>query len=236
MLNSLRNLSAFVTGGGSGLGLAVCRHLAALGARVVTIDLKPSEEFQSDNVIALKGDIRREEDIQEALKQIQNREDGENHLDVLVNCADLVKINIYGTFNVIRLSIPLLAKSPKKFDGTKSVIINTSSILAWEGHEGQCGYSATQGAINSMTLPLARDLAHEGIRVNTIAAGFFETPLLMRSNATELLDFIKCATPCPSRLGKPEEFVQLVQAIIENPMLNGEIIRLDGAVRWPERG
>lgn len=120
--------------------------------------------------------------------------------------------------------------------GTKSVIINTSSILAWEGHEGQCGYSATQGAINSMTLPLARDLAHEGIRVNTIAAGFFETPLLMRSNATELLDFIKCATPCPSRLGKPEEFVQLVQAIIENPMLNGEIIRLDGAVRWPERG
>lgn len=144
MLNSLRNLSAFVTGGGSGLGLAVCRHLAALGARVVTIDLKPSEEFQSDNVIALKGDIRREEDIQEALKQIQNREDGENHLDVLVNCAgvanafkiynfitkkpqrledflDLVKINIYGTFNVIRLSIPLLAKSPKKFDGNSII-------------------------------------------------------------------------------------------------------------------
>lgn len=108
--------------------------------------------------------------------------------------------------------------------------------MAFEGHEGQTGYAATQGAINSMTLPLARELAEQGIRVNTIAPGFFETPLVMRSNAPELLEFIECATPCPSRLGKPEEFAKLVQSIIENKMINGEIIRLDGAVRWPERG
>lgn len=120
--------------------------------------------------------------------------------------------------------------------GTRSCIINTSSILAWEGHEGQTGFAATQMAINSMTLPMARDLSREGIRVNTIATGFFDTPLVSRSNAAELFEFINCATPCPSRLGNPEEFAQLVQTIIENPMINAEIIRIDGAARWPERG
>ncbi|OTF82791.1 3-hydroxyacyl-CoA dehydrogenase-like protein [Euroglyphus maynei] len=258
LLNTIKGASAFVTGGGSGLGLAVCRHLARLGARVVTIDLKPSEE-KIDNVQGIKGDIRKEADIMEALKLCQDSNDGQQRLNILVNCAgvanafklynfnsqkpqrlqdflDLVEINIYGTFNVIRLSIPLLANNPLNANGTKSVIINTSSILAWEGHEGQTGYSATQGALNSMTLPLSRDLAKEGIRVNTIAAGFFETPLVMRSNAPELFEFIQCSTPCPSRLGKPEEFSKLVETIIENPMLNGEIIRLDGACRWPERG
>lgn len=166
---------------------------------------------------------------------------------------DLVEINIHGTFKVICQSLPLLvnkstnANGKSIFDiftnfkfnfhlGNNSLIINTSSILAFEGHEGQTGYAATQGAINSMTLPLARELAEQGIRVNTIAPGFFETPLVMRSNAPELFEFIECATPCPSRLGKPEEFAHLVQSIIENPMINGEIIRLDGAARWPERG
>lgn len=115
-------------------------------------------------------------------------------------------------------------------------MVNTSSILAYDGHEGQVGYAATQMAINSMTLPLARDLAPQGIRVNTIAPGFFDTPLVNRGNAPELLEFISCATPCPSRLGQPDEFAHLVQSVIENNMLNGEIIRIDGAARWPERG
>lgn len=122
------------------------------------------------------------------------------------------------------------------FADETSSIINTSSILAFEGHEGQTGFSATQMAINSMTLPLARDLSKQGIRVNTIATGFFETPLVTRSNAPELYEFINCATPCPSRLGKPEEFATLVQSIIENNMINGEVVRIDGAIRWPERG
>lgn len=138
---------------------------------------------------------------------------------VCLFCAHLVQVQL------IRLLL-----------GTTSVIINTSSILAYEGHEGQTGFSATQMAINSMTLPLARDLSKQGIRVNTIATGFFETPLVTRSNAPELYEFINCATPCPSRLGQPEEFASLVQSVIENNMLNGEIIRLDGALRWPERG
>lgn len=104
-----------------------------------------------------------------------------------------------------------------------------------EGHEGQVGFSASQMAINSMTLPLARDLSKQGIRVNTIATGFIETPLITRTNAQELYDYIIASTPLPSRLGQPDEFALLVQSIIENNMLNGEIIRLDGAARWPER-
>lgn len=119
---------------------------------------------------------------------------------------------------------------------TRGAIVNTSSILAYEGHEGQTGFAVTQGAINSMTLPLSRDLSHQAIRVNTIAVGFFDTPLVSRAKAPELLQFIECATPCPSRLGNPDEFAQLAISVYENNYINGEVIRLDGAVRWPERG
>ena len=116
------------------------------------------------------------------------------------------------------------------------MIVNTSSTLATDGHEGQVGYAASCMAINSMTLPLARDLAIEGIRVNTIAVGFFATPLVLRSDSPELLEFIEMTTPCPSRLGDPEEFGQLVETLLVNQMINGEVIRIDGANRWPERG
>ena len=116
------------------------------------------------------------------------------------------------------------------------MIINTSSSFAMEGHEGQTGYCASQMAINAMTLPLARDLSSVGIRVVTAAVGFFATPLVMRCDSPELLEFIKLTTPCPSRLGEPDEFALLVEQIMENQMINGEVIRLDGANRWPERG
>ena len=120
--------------------------------------------------------------------------------------------------------------------GTRGSIVNASSILATDGHEGHCGYSASQMAIHSMTLPLARDLAEVGIRVNTIALGFFSTPLVLRCDSPELMDFIRMTTPCPSRLGTGEEFSSLVSTLIENQMINGEVIRIDGANRWPERG
>ena len=204
------------------------------------------------------GDIRKEEDIQNALSQCVDNE-GKPKLDAVINVAgvanafkiynfqtqkpqrladfqDLLDINVCGTFNVIRLAADLIAKNELNQAGTRGCIVNTSSILAWEGHEGQVGYSASQMAINAMTLPISRDLSQQGIRVNTIAPGFFDTPLVNRGKVPELFEFINCATPCPSRLGFPEEFAALVQSVIENNMLNGEIIRLDGAARWPERG
>ena len=122
------------------------------------------------------------------------------------------------------------------FSGTRGVLVNTSSILATDGHEGQVGYSASQMAINSMTLPLARDLSQAAIRVNTVAVGFFATPLVLRCDSPELMEFLRMTTPCPSRLGEPSEFASLVQTLIENEMINGEVIRIDGANRWPERG
>lgn len=255
----IKGLVTLVTGGGSGLGLATWKRLALLGARVVTLDLTPpKDEPTFKNVIHLKGDIRNDGDIKNAIECCKS-EDNQHKLDVVVNCAgvanaftiynfkekkaqrlsdfqDLVDINIGGTFNVIRLSVESLIKNELNAGGCRGVIINTSSILANEGHEGQVGYAATQGAINSMTLPIARDLAEKGIRCNTIACGFFKTPLVTRADSSVLIDFITYATPCPSRLGDPDEFAALVQSIIENQMINGEIIRIDGAIRWPERG
>ncbi|CAG2183705.1 unnamed protein product, partial [Oppiella nova] len=147
-----------------------------------------------------------------------------------------LEINVYALFDVIRLSAPIIAQNALRPDGTRGLVVNTTSILATDGHEGQTGFAATQAAIASMTLPLARDLSSEAIRVNSIAVGFFATPLVLRSDSPELLDFIRMTTPCPSRLGDPEEFAALVDALIANPMINGETIRIDGANRWPERG
>lgn len=183
---------------------------------------------------------------------------GGQRLDTLVNCAgvasafkiynfeskrpqriedfiDLFEINVFGTFNTIRLSVELMAKNSLNSSGSRGLIVNTSSILATDGHEGQVGYSASQMAINSMTLPLARDLAEQSIRVNTIGTGFFATPLVQRCDSPELMDFLRICTPCPSRLGEPEEFAHLVEKLIENPMINGEVIRIDGAMRFPLR-
>ncbi|KAJ8944132.1 hypothetical protein NQ318_013316 [Aromia moschata] len=139
-------------------------------------------------------------------------------------------VNTVGTFNVIRLSVGLIGENEPDANGERGVVINTASIAAFEGQMGQAGYSASKGGIVGMTLPIARDLSSQGIRVVTIAPGLFKTPLF-EALPEKVVAFLEKSVPFPSRLGKPSEFAQLVQSIIENPMLNGETIRLDGAVR-----
>jgi len=144
----------------------------------------------------------------------------------------VIKVNLVGTFNMIRLSVGLMGKNPPGVDGIRGVIINTASIAAFEGQIGQAAYAASKGGICSMTLPIARDLSTHGIRVNTIAPGLYDTPLL--SNLPDKVrQFLADLVPFPSRLGNPDEYAHLAQFIIENPMVNGEIIRLDGALRMP---
>lgn len=252
-LGSVRGLVALVTGGGSGLGLNVSKWLVQRGARVVSIDLKPPSEPIQD-VTALKGDIRKTEDIEKAIDECSKL----GKLDAVVNCAavhcafhiyqpntglpmklndfkTVFDINVIGLFDVNRLATRLIAKNQPNDSGCRGVIINTSSILATDGHEGQSAIGAAFMAINSMTLPMARDLSSLGIRCNTIDVGFFDTPLISKNESVELKEFIVDSVPCPRRLGKAEEFSRLVQDLIENQMINGEIIRLDGACRWPAR-
>uniref|UniRef100_A0A2H1WAF9 SFRICE_005252 n=1 Tax=Spodoptera frugiperda TaxID=7108 RepID=A0A2H1WAF9_SPOFR len=140
-------------------------------------------------------------------------------------------VNTVGTFNTIRLAAGLIGKNKPDENGQRGVIVNTASTIAYEGDIGQAGYAASSAAVVGMTLPIARDLASQGIRVVTIAPGLFDTPLLSYL-PEKMIEFLKRMTPFPSRLGKPEEFAQLVTSIVENPMLNGEVIRLDGAQRW----
>ncbi|XP_054165946.1 3-hydroxyacyl-CoA dehydrogenase type-2-like [Oppia nitens] len=244
-------LSCLVTGGHSGLGRAVCQRFARAGHRVVSLDLM-TEDKTEDNVQHIRGDVRNEADVQKAISRLPK-------IDCLVSCSGvanafkifnfeskrpqrledfktLLEINVFGTFNVLRLVAHKMAQNQTDPNGQRGSIILTSSILATDAHEGQTGTAASSAALNSMTLPLARDLKDVGIRVNTIAVGFFATPLVERSESQELLSFIRLATPCPSRLGDPEEFAHLAERLIRNPMINGSIIRLDGACRWPERG
>lgn len=148
----------------------------------------------------------------------------------LEDFANLLKVNVSGTFNVIRLCLPLIYKNTPNADGQRGVIINTASIAAFDGQMGQVAYSASKGAIVGMTLPLARDLAKPGIRVVTIAPGLFDTPML-GSLPEKVRSYLTKTVPFPKRLGKPDEYGQLAQHIIENSLLNGEVIRLDGALR-----
>ena len=142
----------------------------------------------------------------------------------------MIRINLIGTFNVIRLAATMMANNDANADGERGIIINTASVAAYEGQIGQAAYSASKGGIVGMTLPIARDLARNGIRVCTIAPGIFDTPLL-GSLPEQIRESLGKQAPFPSRLGQPGEFAQLAQQIVENPMLNGEIIRLDGALR-----
>lgn len=144
--------------------------------------------------------------------------------------ANVVRVNTIGTFNVIRLSVGLMGINTPNPDGQRGVIINTASVAAYDGQMGQAAYSASKGAIVGMTLPLARDLSSQGIRVCTIAPGLFDTPLL-QSLPEKVRTFLAKSVPFPQRLGHPDEYAQLAQAIVENPLLNGETIRLDGALR-----
>jgi NAD(P)-dependent dehydrogenase (short-subunit alcohol dehydrogenase family) len=242
-----------VTGGGSGLGAAVARRLVAEGARVVVADVNEvagaaiaAELGQAAKFV--RTDVTDEAD---GARAISTAMDQFGHLHGLVNCAGIapgekvlgregphalasftraIGINLIGTFNMIRLAAEAIAKQEPDAGGGRGVIINTASIAAYDGQIGQAAYAASKGGVVSMTLPIARELARHGIRVVTIAPGIFETPM-MAGLPQDVQDSLGASVPFPSRLGRPQEFAALAQHIIENDMLNGEVIRLDGALR-----
>ena len=250
---------ALVTGGGSGLGGATARRLVADGATVVIIDLEGStapalvDELNAEragSAVFVAADVRDEEQVQAAVDRAT--ELGE--LRIAVNCAGVatpgrvigrggplgldtfktvIDINLVGSFNVLRLAAAaMLGNEP--VEGDRGVIVNTASIAAFDGQIGQAAYAASKGGIVGLTLSAARDLADKAIRVMTIAPGTFETPMLA-GLPSEVKEALEKQVPHPSRLGRPEEYANLVRHIVDNPMLNGEVIRLDGALRMPPR-
>jgi len=247
----IKNSVFLVTGGASGLGEATARMAAENGGKVVIADLQADLGEKLAKEIGgrfAKCDVTSEGDGK-AVVALAVKEFGGVH--VLVNCAGIaiaertlgkeaphdlarfarvVSINLIGTFNMIRLAADAMAKAGPNAAGERGVIINTASVAAYDGQIGQAAYSASKGGIVGMTLPIARDLSRNGIRVCTIAPGLFETPM-MKGLPKEAQESLGKQVPFPSRLGRPAEYAQLARAIIENEMLNGETIRLDGAIR-----
>ena len=242
-----------VTGGGSGLGAATARMLAGAGARVVLADVADAGPLAAELGGAyLRTDVTSEADGQAAVDLALSRFGA---LHGLVNCAGVVigekvmgrdaphrldsfarviGINLIGTFNMIRLAAAAIRLSEAGPDGERGVIVNTASIAAYDGQVGQAAYAASKGGVVGMTLPIARELARNGIRVMTVAPGLFGTPMMMGLPA-DVQDSLGHSVPFPPRLGRPDEFAQLVRHILENTMLNGEVIRLDGAIRLAPR-
>ncbi|MDQ2749785.1 MAG: 3-hydroxyacyl-CoA dehydrogenase [Actinomycetota bacterium] len=246
---------AVVTGGASGLGLATAGRLGKAGARVVLVDLPSSPGAAAADDLGTQAtfapaDVTSETDVAAALDSAAAL----GPVRIVVNCAGVgtagrvigrhgvlpldqfarvVQINLIGTFNVLRLGAErILATEP--IDGERGVIVNTASAAAFDGQIGQAAYSASKGGVVAMTLPIARDLADKLIRVMAIAPGLFQTPMLA-GLPQEAQDSLGAQVPHPSRLGHPDEYAALVEHIIINPMLNGEVIRLDGAIRMAPR-
>ena len=243
--------AALVSGGASGLGLATVERLADLGARVVVLDLPRSQGADvaarlGDRVTFVAGDVTSEDSVAEAVASAS----AAGTVRVAVTCAGLglgartvsrsgphdladfrriIDVNLIGTFNVIRLAANQIATA-ELVDGERGVIVSTASVAAFDGQIGQAAYSASKGGIVGLTLPVARDLASLAIRMVTIAPGLFDTPLLA-SLPEEAQVALGQMVPHPSRLGRPAEYAALVASIVDNPMLNGETIRLDGAIR-----
>ncbi len=251
----ISNHVALVTGGASGLGRATVEQFVTAGARVVIVDLpgSPGEEVAKelgDSTRFAPADVRDADAVSAALDVAAELGD----LRVAVNCAGtgdaiktvgkqgaypidkfqrIIEINLIGTFNVVRLAAERMSALEPEGE-ERGVIVNTASVAAFDGQIGQAAYSASKAGVVGMTLPIARDLASIGIRVVTIAPGLFHTPLLA-SLPQEALDSLGSQVPHPSRLGDPTEFAMLAAHIVENPMLNGETIRLDGAIRMAPR-
>jgi len=243
-----------VTGGASGLGEGSARMLAREGAKLVIADLQAdkgealaAELGGAGQAHFVRCDVSQEADGQAAVAQALAL----GKLCGLVNCAGIapaiktvgkdgahplasfskvIGVNLIGTFNMIRLAAEAMCKNAPEPTGERGVIINTASVAAYDGQIGQAAYAASKGGVVGMTLPIARDLARNGIRVMTIAPGIFGTPMLF-SMPQEVQDALAASVPFPSRLGRPEDYAKLVQQIITNDMLNGEVIRLDGAIR-----
>ena len=249
----LRGSAFIVTGGASGLGAATARMAVEGGARVVIADLNDDAGRALVNDLGDAARFARTDVTDEASAQasVQSALDAFRAVHVLVNCAGIVhgervvakegphalesfvravNINLVGTFNVIRLAAQAMAKNAPNDGGERGVIVNTASVAAFDGQIGQAAYSASKAGVVGMTLPIARELARSGIRVMTIAPGLFETPM-MASLAPEVQEALGRMVPFPPRLGRPAEFASLVREIVVNPMLNGEVIRLDGAIR-----
>ncbi|CAO3359461.1 3-hydroxyacyl-CoA dehydrogenase [Azospirillum palustre] len=246
-----------VTGGGSGLGAAVARELVADGAKVIVADINRAagEAIAAEVGNSLRfalTDVTSETDGKAA---VQLALDSFGHLHGLVNCAGVapgekvigregphrlesfaraIGINLVGTFNMLRLAADAIVKEEPGPDGERGVIINTASIAAYDGQIGQAAYAASKGGVAALTLPVARELARFGVRVVTIAPGIFETPM-MAGMPQDVQETLGKSVPFPSRLGRPPEYAALVRHIFENPMLNGEVIRLDGALRMAPR-
>lgn len=240
---------AIVTGGSSGLGLATTRALTAAGAQVVILDLAaPAEPVQGATFVT--ADVTSEADVAAAVAVAT----GLGTLRILVNCAGIapanrvvgrdgpvalelferaIRINLIGTFNVLRL-VAAAMQLNEPVDGERGVIVNTASVAAFDGQIGQAAYSASKGAVAAMTLPIAREFAASLIRVMTIAPGIFETPMMAAMSEETKLS-LGSQVPHPARLGRPLEYAALVRHIVENPYLNGETIRLDGAIRMMPR-
>ncbi|XP_001608110.1 3-hydroxyacyl-CoA dehydrogenase type-2 [Nasonia vitripennis] len=251
----LKGVVTLVTGGASGLGRGTVERFIKQGGKVVIGDLPSSKgndlaKELGDSAVFVPLDVTSEKDVQLAVSTAKEKF---GRLDVLVNAAGIavahktfnsnkmmahsledfervLKVNTLGTFNAIRLSAGAMVENEPNVDGQRGVIINTASVAAFDGQIGQAAYSASKGAVVGMTLPIARDLSRDGIRVVTIAPGLFDTPMLA-SLPEKVRNFLAKSIPFPQRLGKAEEYAQLAQSIVENPLLNGETIRLDGALR-----
>ena len=249
----IKNSVAVVTGGASGLGEATMRNFVGNGGKVAIFDLN---EERGENIVKELGDAVRfykvdvtsEENVASAIDDVA-KEFG--RIDICVNCAGIafgiktmgkdgphpldafkkvLDINVVGTFNVFRLAAEKMSANEPSADGERGVIINTASVAAFEGQKGQVAYSASKGAIVGMTLPVARDLAFYGIRICTIAPGLFLTPLF-EGLGQEVCDTLAKDVPFPRRLGSPSEYGDMAATIVQSPYLNGETIRLDGAIR-----
>ncbi len=252
----LQNNIAIVTGGASGLGAATASHFAQQGCKVALFDLDEQRGQQHAKDIGgffVAVDVSSETSVQAGLSAVQSWAGGPAR--ILVNCAGIaigcktvgrdgvhpladfekvIKINLIGSFNCTRLAAAQMAQAEALDDGERGVIISTASVAAFDGQIGQAAYTASKAAVAGMTLPIARDLASSGIRVCTIAPGIFMTPM-MASMPENVQQALSDSVPCPKRLGQPQEYAKLAAHIVDNQYLNGETIRLDGAIRMPPR-
>ena len=247
----IESKTALITGGSSGLGAAAAQMIVDSGGRVVVADLNAGPDLGA-GVLFAATDVTSADQMQAAVNLAKDRFGG---LHILISCAGIVaaervvgkqgpmpldrftrivETNLVGTFNAIRLAAPAMSANEPNEEGERGVIINTASVAAFEGQIGQAAYSASKGGIVSMTLPIARELARDGIRVMTIAPGIFDTPLMASLPEAARLSLGQ-SVPFPPRLGRPAEYAQLARHIIENSMLNGTVIRLDGAIRMPPK-
>jgi NAD(P)-dependent dehydrogenase (short-subunit alcohol dehydrogenase family) len=248
---NITGLSAIVTGGGSGMGAATARHLATLGAMVTVLDVNKDAVEQTAREIGGLGLVCDVTDGESAERAFEQARAAHGPARIAINCAGIapaqrivgrdgamsldsfrkvIEVNLIGSFNILRLAAADMAKLDLLESGERGVIVNTASVAAYEGQIGQAAYAASKGGIVALTICAARDLARSAVRVMTIAPGLIGTPMLL-GMPQEVQDSLAATVPFPKRFGRPDEYARLVQHILENEMLNGDVIRLDGAIR-----